>query len=463
MKELLMTSVPSPLNPAIVLALRSRLRGTTVVPSDPEYSTARRVWNAAIDRQPAGIVTCADSADVALALRIAADNGLRVTVRSGGHNVAGRSIADGALLVDLSRLCKVTVDPVARITTVQGGALWRDVDAATTAVGLATTGGLISSTGVAGLTLGGGVGWLMRKHGLASDNLLGATVALPDGRSVYASRTESPDHFWGLRGGGGGLGVVTEFEFRLRPQGEVLTGIAVHPGDDANLVLRAFRDVVATAADEFCALAVITHAPPLPFLDVAWHGRPVVILAFCWSGDPAAGEQALKPLRTFGRAVGAHFGTMPYAQWQQLFDPSAPPGRYNYWKSANYRELSDMVLDRLAEAANDLPTPQTELHVQHMGGAVAREPIAGSAFAHRETKFFVNLIGVATAAEQHDALRERIRALHARIAPDALPEIQTNFSGEDESDGARRFGREHAERLAALRRRYDPNGVFAPV
>jgi len=284
---------------------------------------------------------CADAEDAAQAVRIAADNGVRLTVRGGGHNVAGRCITDGTLLLDVAQLRDVAVNAEARIATVQGGALWRDVDAATGRLGLATTGGVISSTGVGGLTLGGGVGWLMRKHGLASDNLVSAGVVLADGRFVRASRETFPDLFWGLRGGGGGLAVVTDFEFRLHPLREVFAGLIVHPAEHAKNVLTAFREFAHAAPDEFCGLAALLNAPPLPFLDPAWHGRPVIALAVCWAGDAEAGARALQPLQSSGRSVGEHIGLMPYTQWQQIQDASAPAGRFNYWKTANFAALDD--------------------------------------------------------------------------------------------------------------------------
>jgi FAD/FMN-containing dehydrogenase len=448
---------------SVLEALRSRLRGAVTLPGDGSYDIARRVWNGAIDRRPSGIISCADAEDVSHAVRIAADNGLPLTVRGGGHNVAGRSIRDGVLLLDLSKLRDVAVSKESGIATVQGGATWRDVDKATAADGLATTGGLVSSTGVGGFTLGGGAGWLMRKHGLACDNLRAAGVVLADGRFVRASAQEHADLYWGLRGGAGGLGVVTSFEFQLHALREVFAGLIIHPAERAVAALRAFRDFAAAAPDEFCGIAVIANGPPLPFLDPDWHGRPVLMFAVCWSGTPAAGEQALGPLRAHGRPLVEHLGVMPYAQWQQMQDPLAPRGHYYYWKTANYAALSDATIDELAAIANRLPTMRSEIHVQHMGGAVARLAGADSAFAHRNAAFFVNFIGVTDAAVALDALREGIRALHAKAARDALPGAMTNFSDQDDADEARWFGSQNAGRLHALRRKYDPAGVLNAV
>lgn len=456
-----MTDMDSDLNPMILRAFRSNLRGTTLAPGDSAYDTARRVWNAAIDRHPSAIITCADAEDVALAVRIAADNGLALTVRGGGHNVAGRSIRDGVPLLDLSRLRNVSVNGDSRVGTVQGGARWRDVDEATAIEGLATTGGLVSSTGVGGFTLGGGAGWLMRKHGLACDNLRRAGVVLADGRFVYASAEEHPDLFWGLCGGAGGLGVVTSLEFQLHPLREVLAGLVIHPADHGLEALRAFRDFAANAPDEFCGIAVVANAPPLPFLDPAWHGRGVVIFAVCWSGVLSAGERALAALRGHGRPLADHVGPMPYVQWQQMQDPGAPAGQYYYWKTANYPALGESTLEQLAAAAEELPTPRSEIHLQHMGAAVARIPAEQTAFAHRDARFFVNLIGIAEQEAHVPGLRDRVRALYGKLSRDASPGILANFSDQDDADELRQFGRRHAARLDSLRRHYDPGGVFA--
>jgi FAD/FMN-containing dehydrogenase len=448
------------LKPSVLDALRSRLRGTALVGGDEGYDVARRVWNGAIDRHPSCIIGCADAEDVSHAMRIAADHGLRMTVRGGGHNVAGRSIRDGSLLLDLAKLRHVSVNGDLRVATVQGGAVWRDVDRATAAEGLATTGGLVSSTGVGGFTLGGGAGWLMRKHGLACDNLRSAGVVLADGRFVRASAQEHADLYWGLRGGAGGLGVVTSFDFQLHPLREVLAGLIVHPAEHAKEALRAFRDFAAEAPDEFCGLAVIAHGPPLPFLDAAWHGRPVLMIALCWSGDPGEGEGAMAALRGHGQPVVEHVGRMPYAQWQQLQDPLAPRGHYYYWKTANYAALSDNIINELAAMANRLPTMRSEIHVQHMGGAVSRFAPEDSAFAHRNAQFFVNFIGITDTASATGVIREGIRALHDEVSRDALPGAQTNFADRDDSDEVRRFGLKNAGRLEALRKKYDPAGTL---
>jgi FAD/FMN-containing dehydrogenase len=442
-------------------ALQTRLRGAVVGIDDAEFERLRRVWNGAIDRQPCAIARCADARDIQVALQVARDHRVGVTVRGGGHNVAGLAVRDGALVLDLGEMRAVNVDTQERIATVEGGALWRDVDVATAKAGLATTGGLISTTGVGGLTLGGGAGWLMRRYGLACDNLIGAHVVLADGRSVRVAAGEHPDLYWGLRGGAGGLGVVTSLEFRLYPLAQVLAGLVIFPGDQSAAVMRRFRDLVHDAPDEFCGAAVLTSAPPLPFLDTAWHGRTVCILALCWSGAVEAGARFLEPIRRAGASLADVVAPTPYAQWQQMLDPSAPPGRFHYWKSVNFGSLSDGAIDLLAAAADARRTPFTELHVQHMGGAVARVPHSDCAFAHRDARFFVNLIGAAADATDFDVLRGWIRDLYARLSAHALPSRMPNFSDADDQDEIARFGKDHARRLQELRVRYDPQELFA--
>jgi FAD/FMN-containing dehydrogenase len=362
--------------------------------------------------------------------------------------------------LDLSGLRKVLVSRDSRIASVQGGALWRDVDAASAAEGLATTGGLISTTGVGGFTLGGGAGWLMRKYGLACDNVRSFGVVLADGRFIRASASEHADLFWGLRGGGGGLGVVTSFEFQLHPLREVLAGLVVHSAERGADALRFFRDFASSAPDEFCGIALIAHAPPLPFIEPEWHGRPVIMFAMCWSGDLETGERALTPLRAWGSPLVDHVGKMPYAQWQRMQDPGAPRGHYYYWKTANFAALSDATLTELAAMAHCLPTMRSEIHVQHMGGAVARFPADEAAFAHRDANFFVNYIGQTDSLGALGQLRAGIRELHDKAGGEALPGILTNFIDQDDNDPVRELGARNAARFSSLRRSNDPAGLF---
>ena len=449
---------PMTLGSARVAALRTHLRGPLLLPDDARYDVARRVWSAAIDRHPAAIVLCADAEDVSWALRLAAEAGLAATVRGGGHNTAGRSIRDGALLIDLSSLRGITVDGLAGRAFVQGGALWRDVDAATAKLGLATTGGLVSSTGVGGFTLGGGSGWLMRRAGLACDNLASADVTLPDGRTVRASPHEHDDLYWCLRGGGGAPGVVTRFEFALEPRVSVTGAFVVHPLADAELVMRSFRDAAPEAPDDFCAVLVLTCAPPFPFLDPAWHGRPVLISAMCWAGDPAGAAAAFAWSRERD-PLGLHEGVLPYVDGQLALDPGAPAGRHHYWKTTNFRNLGDSTIGRLVDAAATLPTPFTEIHLQHLGGAVARVPAEETAFLHRDVPFFVNLIGCSLDRDADGAVSRWVRTLHGALAPEAAAGMLPNFVGVDDAEAA--TGDARGRRLESIHRRYDPAGLLS--
>jgi hypothetical protein len=357
----------------------------------------------------------------------------------------------------------VSVHADRRMAEVQGGALWHDVDVAAARSGLATTGGMVSSTGVGGFTLGGGAGWLMRRFGLAIDNLRAASVVLADGRFVRASAEEHPDLYWGLRGGGGGLGVVTGFEFALHPVRQVYAGVVVRPAEEAALILRAFRDFAIEAPDAFCGMVVFVHAPPLPFLDASWFGRPVVVTPLCWSGDLAAAEDALAPLRRVGSPIVDHLGPMPYVQWQHLQDAGAPSGRYHYWKTSSYRSLPDAAIETLAAAALSLPTSLSEIHVQNLGGAVGRVAQSETPFAQRDAGVFVNLIGATQWSDEFSSMRDRVRALHERMAPGALPCPLPNFTDRDDGIVSNQLRPESAERMQALRRRYDPAGRFAPT
>jgi FAD/FMN-containing dehydrogenase len=443
--------------------LADAMRGPLLRPGHPDYEERRRVWNGAIDRRPLAIARCADAEDVGIVVKFAAGEGLPLTIRGGGHNVAGLAVRDGTLMLDLGDLNRIEVDAQTRIARVEGGALWREVDAATQPHGLATTGGFVSSTGVGGLTLGGGVGWLMRQCGLAIDNLISADVVLADGRCVVASADQHPDLFWALRGGAGGLGVVTRFAFRLHSISEVLAGAVFHPIEAAPALLRAFREFTPTAPEQSTFMLVFTQAPPAPFLPVHVHGQRVVALAWCWSGEPAQGERALAPLTGFGEPLGKVGGVMPYAAWQQSFDPHAPAGDRYYWTTSTLDALDDALIDALVPHAAMPPDPLCEVHVHHLGGAVATVPAEASAFVHRDAPFFINAIGHAGSAETFPAVREWVRGLRSSLAPWARDGMQANFAGEVGDWQVQTHDVAARTRLQDLRRQYDPAGLFLPV
>ena len=443
--------------------LAAALRGSLLLQGDPDYETRRHVWNGAIDRHPLAIARCTDAEDIAAALKFAAREHLPMTVRGGGHNVAGLAVRDDALMLDLGAMNRVEVDAQACIARVEGGALWRDVDAATQVHGLATTGGFVSTTGVGGYTLGGGVGWLMRSCGLAIDNLLEAEVVLADGRRVTASDKQHADLFWGLRGGGGGLGVVTRFTFRLHPVGEIHAGVVFYPLDAAPALLRAFRASTPDAADAFTAMLVFTTAPPLPFLPPEAHGQRVVALAYCCNGDPAHGMRAAASIAEAAEPLGRHEGAMPYAAWQQTFDPAAPPGHHYYWTTSQFDAFDDALIEALVARAAPPADPLCEVHVHHLGGAAARIANDATAFSQRDATFFINVIGHTDAAERFDAVREWVRDLRATLAPHARAGMQPNFAGEPADLKSQTHDADTRSRLSALRAHYDPDGLLAPL
>jgi FAD/FMN-containing dehydrogenase len=443
--------------------LAATLRGKLLPPDDTDYETRRRVWNGAIDRHPPAIAQCLDAEDVAAAVKFAARERVPMTVRGGGHNVAGLAVRDDALMLDLGAMNRVDVDASSRIARVEGGALWQDVDAATQPHGLATTGGFVSTTGVGGYTLGGGVGWLMRSCGLAIDNLLEAEVVLPEGRVVTASEQQHPDLFWGLRGGGGGLGVVTRFTCRLHPVGEVQAGVVFYRLDAAHALLRAFRAFTPDAADALTAMLVFTTAPPLPFLPAEAHGQRAVALAYCWNGDPAQGAHAAASITGVAEPWGRHEGVMPYAAWQQAFNPAAPPGHHYYWTTSQFDAFDDALIDALVVRAANPADPLSEVHVHHLGGAVARVASGATAFSQRDATFFINVIGHTDAAERFAAVRDWVRDLRAALAPHARTDMQPNFAGEPADLKSQTHDADTRVRLSALRARYDPDELLTPL
>lgn len=443
--------------------LAEALRGRLHLPGDADYDVRRRVWNGAIDRHPPAIVRCADADDVCAAVKFAARERMPMTVRGGGHNVAGLAVRDDALMLDLGTMNHVEIDAQAGVARIEGGALWRDVDAATQRYGLATTGGFVSTTGVGGYTLGGGVGWLMRRHGLAVDNLIEADVVLADGRHVVANADQHADLFWGLRGGGGGLGVVARFTCRLHRVAEVHAGVVFYPLDAAPALLRAFRASTPAAPDALTAMLVFTTAPPLPFLPAEIHGQRVVAVAYCWNDDPARGAHAAAPITEAAMSLGRHEGVMPYASWQQTFDPAVPPGHHYYWTTLQFDAFDDALIDALLPRAAQPADPWCEVHVHHLGGAVARIGNDATAFSQRNATFFINVIGHTDAGERFTVVRDWVRDLRTALAPHARAGMQPNFAGEASDLKSQTHDADTRSRLSALRARYDPEGLLAPL
>ena len=449
------------LSEASVSLLKESFQGPMVLSTSPNYDETRAVWNAMIDRRPSLILQCADAADVALAVRFARQYDLLLSVRGGGHNIAGNAVCEGGLMIDLSQMKSVQVDPASRTARVQAGATLADFDQATQAFGLATPLGVNSTTGIAGLTLGGGFGWLSRPLGLTIDNLLSAEVVLATGEAVTASDTQNPELFWAIRGGGGNFGIVTSFTFRLHPVGpEVLSGLIVHPLSAAGDVLRFYRDFVTSAPEEFVCWFVLRKAPPLPFLPAEWHGKEILALAACYSGPIAEGERIMKPLRDFGGPIADIIGPHPYAAWQQILDPLLTPGMRNYWKSHYFREMKDGLIDVLLEYARRLPDPQTEIAFAQLGGAINRVPPEATAYAHRDAQFAVNLHGRWADPARDEACIGWARELHQALAPFATGGVYVNFLTQEEQERIpAAYGGDY-ERLVALKNNFDPTNLF---
>jgi FAD/FMN-containing dehydrogenase len=440
---------------------KSHFRGEALLPGDPDYDEVRQIWNAMVDRTPALIARCASPDDVVQAVKFARENNLLASIRGGGHNIAGNAVCDDGLMIDLSLMKNVQVDPNARRATVDPGCLLADFDAAAQVHGLATPLGINSTTGVAGLTLGGGFGWLSRKYGMTVDNLLSANVVMADGKQVRASETENADLFWGLRGGGGNFGIVTNFEFQLHPVGpNVLSGLIAFPFDQAKSVITQFARFTETMPDELNVWMVTRKAPPLPFLPAEVHGKEIVVLALCYVGDPAEGEKLIEPLRGFGKAHGEHVGVQPYVAWQQAFDPLLARGARNYWKSHNFSKLSDGAIDAIVEYAGKLPSPHCEIFIGSIGGQTAR--VAGDAMAYssRDANYVMNVHGRWESAAEDERCIAWARQFFAKSQPFASAGAYINFLTEDEASRVAFAYGPMYNRLVELKKKYDPANFF---
>lgn len=461
MTEKTMTPV---LGDATIEELRKQLRGGVITPNDDAYHDARSVWNGAIDRHPAFIVRCTGTADIIDALRFARSENLAVAVRGGGHNVAGFGTCDDGIVIDLSPMKGTRVDPITRTVRAQGGVLWGELDRETQTFGLATTGGLVSTTGIAGFTLGGGIGWLMRRHGLAADNLRSADVVTADGTVVTADTDTAPDLLWGLRGGGGNFGIVTSFDFQLHPVGPIVYGGAIfHPAERAAELLRFYTVWTRTLPDELTTMMVFLTAPPEPFIPTELQGTPMVAVACCHIGEHDDAEEAVKPLREFGQPAADVIGPIPYGVLQSLFDGSAPRGLNTYWKTAYLDDLDEPGIDELVARAAGLPDlfHFSSVHIHHLEGAVGEQPPGGSAFAHRGHRFVLNLIGTWQDEEGAQASIDWVRESWETMQPHTTGDPYLNFLGDEGTDRVRAaYGSDAYDRLVDLKTRYDPDNVF---
>ncbi len=448
-------------NGSAVQNLKAGLRGPLLLPGEGGYDEARTVWNAMIDRRPALVVPCAEVKDVQQAVDFARTHGLLTSVKGGGHNIAGSAVCDGGMLIDLSGMRSVRIDPGARVAHVEPGATLADFDAEAQAFGLATPVGINSTTGVAGLTLGGGFGWFSRKHGMTIDSLLAVDVVTADGRFVKANGRENDDLFWALRGGSGNFGIVTRFEFQLHPLGpDVLTGLVVYPLKEAASALKQYRQFTKEQSDETTVWAVLRKAPPLPFLPPEVHGTEVIVFAIFHAGDPEAGRKAIEPVRHFGKALGEHIGVQPYRSWQQAFDPLLTPGARNYWKSHNFADLSDGAIETTIKYVGSIPSPQCEIFFGQIGGATMRPAADSAAYPHRNTMYVCNVHGRwDTPAEDRKGV-EWARGFYRDTAAHATGGVYVNFLTDDESDRVNQAYGPNYQRLAEIKKKYDPQNLF---
>jgi FAD/FMN-containing dehydrogenase len=441
--------------------LKGIVKGSVLIPDEPSYEEARQIWNAMIDRRPALIVQCADANDVVPAIAFARKNKLEVSIRGGGHNIAGNALSDGGLTIDFSNMKNVRVDAAKERAFVEPGATLADLDQATQVHGLATPVGINSTTGIAGLTLGGGFGWLTRKYGMTIDNLVSVDMITADGKKVRASEKENSDLFWALRGGGGNFGVVTQFEFQLYPVGpKILAGLMVFPFSQARQILTKYRQFIKSAPEELNVWVVLRQAPPLPFLPENVHGKEVVVLPIFYCGAVAEGEKLIAPLRAFGDVVGEHIGAQPYADWQKAFDPLLTPGARNYWKSHNFTELADGALNSVIDFAGTLPSPQCEIFIGLIAGAPNRIAVNATAYAARDAKLVLNVHGRWDEAKDDQKCIAWARDFFKASTPYASGGAYVNFMTDEEGDRVAAAYGSNYERLVEIKRRYDPDNVF---
>jgi len=441
--------------------LRGAIKGRVLATKDSGYEEARQVWNAMIDRRPAVIVQCVQADDVPPAISFARKNRLELSIRGGGHNIGGYALCDNGVTIDFSRMRKVRVDAEKRRAYVEPGATLADLDEATQAHGLAMPVGINSTTGIAGLTLGGGFGWLTRKYGMTIDNLVSVDVVTAEGKKIRASANENGDLFWAVRGGGGNFGVVTQFEFQLFPIGpEIVAGLIVFPFNQAKQILTKYRQFVNSAPEELNVWVVLRKAPPLPFLPETVHGKEVVVLPVFYCGAAAKADKSIASLRDFGTPLGEHIGAQPYVQWQKAFDPLLTPGARNYWKSHNFTELADGALNSAIEFAGKLPSPQCEIFIGLIAGAPNRVAPNAMAYGHRDARFVLNVHGRWDEAADDEKGIGWAREFFKASAPYASAGAYVNFMTAEEGDRVAAAYGSNYERLVEIKRRYDPENVF---
>lgn len=458
-----MTENSHQLNSAAVDDLEARFRGDVLRPGDDGYDDVRTVWNAMIDRRPTLVVRPADAEDVIGAVGFAREHDLLIGVRGGGHNVAGNAVPDGGLMIDCSSMTSVRVDPESKVAWTEPGVTVGEFDRATQAYGLATPGGIVSETGIAGLTLGGGWGWLSRSYGLTIDNLRSVDVVTVGGEMRHASERENADLFWGIRGGGGNFGIVTSFEFDLHEIGStMLAGVLVYPFDVAGDLLRFHRDVTATAPDELCCYASVRIAPSASFVPREIQGEPVATVYLCYAGAIEDGEQAIRPLREFETPIVDLVEPRPYTEFQALFDNVYPSGYRNYWKSGfvDRAGLSDDAIDTLFEYASTLTSPYTSIVIEHLGGAISAVDPEATAYAHRDAGYSFNVFARWQEAADDDRHIAWAREFFTAMVPFLADGVYVNFLSREGDDRVRAAFGENYDRLVDLKNRYDPENTF---
>jgi FAD binding domain/Berberine and berberine like len=456
-----MGTTETELEQAAVRELSASIGGDLVRPGDPGYDEHRRVWNGSIDRRPALIARCAGVPDVVAAIGFGRDAGLPVAVRGGGHSFPGHSVCDAGIVIDLRPMSEIRVDPDRRTATAQAGVLLGELDAATQRHGLAVPAGIVTHTGLAGLTLGGGIGWLMRKHGLTIDQLLSVTLVTAAGEVVKASEDENPDLFWGLRGGGGNFGVVTEFEFRLNPLGPtVLAGPIYWAMKESPRLLRFYRDWIAEAPDELMTIVIHRKAPAVSFIPTEMHGEPVVSVVSCWCGELEEGERVIAPLRRFGSPRLDLCQPKPYLEHQAMFDPSFPHGWWYYMRACDVDELSDDVIEIVADHSSRIVSPLTAFPIWQMGGAVARVGDDETAFGGRGAGHTFNITSMTEGQDGFEQERQWARDFWTALSPHHQG-VYVNFLMEEGEERVRQaYGAERYDRLKALKRTWDPDNLF---
>ncbi|MCY0946625.1 FAD-binding oxidoreductase [Streptomyces antarcticus] len=440
--------------------LRERVRGAVATPDDDAYDEARKVYNAMIDRRPTVVVRCVNAGDVMAAVDFARENELDLAVRGGGHSVPGFGTCDGGVVADLSGMRGVRVDPIRQTARAEGGATWGDFDAATHAFGLATTGGIVSTTGVGGLTLGGGIGYLSRGLGLSCDNLISADVVTADGRLLIASEEEHDDLFWALRGGGGNFGAVTSFEFRLSPLKDVYGGPMLYELEDAATVLRSFSGYIADAPEELGGFPAFQLAPPLPFIPENRHGDPFVLIVACWAGPLDEGQRALQAFHDFAPVVAEHVGPMPYPALNSAFDALVPPGLQHYWKANFVTELSDAAIAAHVQHGPRLPALNSTVHIYPINGACHRVAPEATAFAYRDASFATVIAGMWPDPSANEANIAWVRDYYEATAPLSEEGGYINFMADDDQNRIRANYKTNYDRLVEVKRKYDAGNLF---